>query len=103
MIKDKKCERSRRERGFPFDFRTIEDRERGGGGGAGEDGEGNEHLFEKIWCYTTVAFSYETFFFRRPTFLSRNGTFLQFNWRYLTSYLHSRTRLVKVYVKSKSI
>ena len=31
-----------------------------------QDGEGNEHLFEKIWCYTTVAFSYDFFFFRRP-------------------------------------
>ena len=27
-----------------------------------QDGEGNEHLFEKIWCYTTVAFSYDFFF-----------------------------------------
>ena len=66
MIKDKKCERSNRERGFPFDFRTLEDRERGGG--AGEDGEGNEHLFEKIWCCTTVAFSYESFFSDAPSF-----------------------------------
>ena len=32
MIKDKKCERPRREGRFPFDFRTLEDRERGGGG-----------------------------------------------------------------------
>ena len=31
-----------------------------------QDGEGNEHLFEKIWCHTTVVFSYENFFFRRP-------------------------------------
>ena len=50
-----------------------------------QDGEGNEHLFEKIWCYTTVAFSYENFSSDVP----RNGTFLQFNWRYLFSYLHS--------------
>ena len=33
MIKDKKCKRPRREGGFPFDFRTLQNRERGGGGG----------------------------------------------------------------------
>ena len=65
MIKDKKCKRPRREGGFPFDFRTLQNRERGGGGGGGD------------------------FFVRRPKFLSRNETFLQLNWRYLTSYLHS--------------
>ena len=32
MIKDKKCKRPRREGGFPFDFRTLQNRERGGGG-----------------------------------------------------------------------
>ena len=41
MIKDKKCERPTREGGFPFDFRTLEDRERGvGGGGVGRGGGG---------------------------------------------------------------
>lgn len=33
VIEDKKCERTRRERGFLFDFRTLQNRRAGRGGG----------------------------------------------------------------------
>ena len=61
MIKDKKCERSNREGGFPFDFRTLQNRERGGGGGGGYFFGQTSQVFEQKWDISPIELEISNF------------------------------------------